>query len=231
MYWIEKASHEDYLAHSAKGSTWKNHKYIDKKQVNGKWVYIYNKNASSDGSTSEQKHEKLLREYEQLQKQYDSLQGSSRKKDQLREKLNSLKAEIGKIEGQITAENRAAQKAASRLADNKTKYNIQIKEADSQARKDAEYSELSPIHQPIAWQISKAKRDRQAAKEEAAKKQREEEARKEKARSEAAYQYKQAAKRQVAASKEALAKNSGISPTMGRVVTNRKDKKYLVGIR
>lgn len=35
---------ERYLIHSAKGSTWskKDHKYISRKKVNGKWVYTYN---------------------------------------------------------------------------------------------------------------------------------------------------------------------------------------------
>jgi len=33
-----------YLIHSAKGTSWskKDHKYISKKKVNGKWVYMYN---------------------------------------------------------------------------------------------------------------------------------------------------------------------------------------------
>ena len=31
-----------YLEHSAKGTTWKDHRYISKKLVNGKWVYYYN---------------------------------------------------------------------------------------------------------------------------------------------------------------------------------------------
>ena len=29
------------LAHAAKGSTWSNHKYINKYFKNGKWVYVY----------------------------------------------------------------------------------------------------------------------------------------------------------------------------------------------
>lgn len=35
---------ERYLIHSAKGSTWskKDHKYISRKKVNGRWVYTYN---------------------------------------------------------------------------------------------------------------------------------------------------------------------------------------------
>lgn len=32
----------NYLEHSAKGTTWKDHRYISKKLVNGKWVYYYN---------------------------------------------------------------------------------------------------------------------------------------------------------------------------------------------
>lgn len=37
----------NYLEHSAKGSTWKDHRYISKKLVNGKWVYFYNLNSKA----------------------------------------------------------------------------------------------------------------------------------------------------------------------------------------
>ena len=36
-----------YLSHSRKGSVKKNHKYISRKMVNGKWVYIYPKDDSN----------------------------------------------------------------------------------------------------------------------------------------------------------------------------------------
>lgn len=42
-YYVEYVSHEDYLQHSAKGSTWKNHKYVKKETVNGKTRYYYTK--------------------------------------------------------------------------------------------------------------------------------------------------------------------------------------------
>lgn len=37
----------NYLEHSAKGTTWKDHRYISKKLVNGKWVYFYNLNSKA----------------------------------------------------------------------------------------------------------------------------------------------------------------------------------------
>ena len=37
------------LAHSLKGSSWKDHKYIDKVFKNGKWVYIYKTTPGNKG--------------------------------------------------------------------------------------------------------------------------------------------------------------------------------------
>lgn len=48
----------NYLVHSAKGSSWekKDHKYISRRQVNGKWVYVYNENKRfSLGKTTQEK--------------------------------------------------------------------------------------------------------------------------------------------------------------------------------
>ena len=40
MNYIINPSQNDII-HSAKGKDWKTHKYISKKKVNGKWVYVY----------------------------------------------------------------------------------------------------------------------------------------------------------------------------------------------
>lgn len=57
MFWLEHVSHEEFLEHSAKGSTWKNHKYVSKKLVNGKWVYQYAKKSGGESKTGYQRQQ------------------------------------------------------------------------------------------------------------------------------------------------------------------------------
>ena len=43
----------EYLIHSSKGSSWKNHKYISKYYKNGKPVYVYYSKTESSGNGSD----------------------------------------------------------------------------------------------------------------------------------------------------------------------------------
>ena len=54
------------LVHSLKGSSWKDHKYIDKVFKNGKWLYIYKSTPGSDKGTSIEKP--TVREYSKINK-------------------------------------------------------------------------------------------------------------------------------------------------------------------
>lgn len=56
---------DEELAHSLKGSSWKNHKYIDKFFKNGKWVYIYK---GPDGKVPEINNKPTVREYSKINK-------------------------------------------------------------------------------------------------------------------------------------------------------------------
>ena len=53
----------NYLIHSAKGTSWekKDHKYVSKKQVNGKWIYVYNKNFSLEKTLQEKTGENIIK--------------------------------------------------------------------------------------------------------------------------------------------------------------------------
>lgn len=53
----------NYLIHSAKGTSWekKDHKYVSKKQVNGKWAYVYNKKNSLEKTLQEKTGENIIK--------------------------------------------------------------------------------------------------------------------------------------------------------------------------
>lgn len=67
MNYIINPSQNDII-HSAKGKDWKTHKYISKKKVNGKWVYIYKYKGGSIadklGITAEKARKASLKEEE-----------------------------------------------------------------------------------------------------------------------------------------------------------------------
>ena len=100
----------NYLVHSAKGSTWekRNHKYVSKKLVNGKWVYKYTPNDKgrkifgsdpfgTDLLVSELQLEKAA---EYGNKLSDALENAEtdREKEEIRERIRKLDADINRTE-------------------------------------------------------------------------------------------------------------------------------------
>ncbi len=58
-----KLYRSEELAHAAKGSSWSNHKYINKFFKNGKWVYVYNPVKNSPMSNASQNQYRKTDEY------------------------------------------------------------------------------------------------------------------------------------------------------------------------
>lgn len=68
------------LAHSAKGSGWANHKYIDKFMKNGKWHYVYkltgnSRNEGNGGHTLRDYEEEFKKDKEYAQIEKDKKSG------------------------------------------------------------------------------------------------------------------------------------------------------------
>ena len=94
------------LEHNVKGSQRKNHKYIARKLVNGKWQYTYQGSSSRNWKEANREHNAMNRKQDLYDLYYDAAQEASGKEnEELTEKANKYWGQYRRLLGQWNGHN------------------------------------------------------------------------------------------------------------------------------